>query len=144
MLKLRNEERAAKGLKKVGSWQLAATAHKPLSLLSLPPAALLSCKAMRWGCADLRPLCASGLRVLWADEMALLCRLLTLRPCALSNCLPADALMAASEHTGAPPCVWVGACAVDAATGQMLVGQWLDDELRSLGRGRKHGLWAIC
>ncbi|EFN52031.1 hypothetical protein CHLNCDRAFT_139631 [Chlorella variabilis] len=42
-----------------------------------------------------------------------------------------DALMAAAEHSGAPPCVWVGACAVDAATGQMLVGQWLDDELRS-------------
>lgn len=39
--------------------------------------------------------------------------------------------MAASEHSGAPPCVWVGACAVDVATGQMLLGQWLDDEMRS-------------
>lgn len=39
--------------------------------------------------------------------------------------------MAASEHSGAPPAVWIGACAVDCATGQMLVGQWLDDELRS-------------
>ena len=42
-----------------------------------------------------------------------------------------DALMAASAHSGAPPTVWVGACAVDAATGQMLVGQWLDDDMRS-------------
>jgi hypothetical protein len=39
--------------------------------------------------------------------------------------------MAASEHTGSPPCVWIGACAVDVATGQMLLGQWLDDEMRS-------------
>jgi hypothetical protein len=39
--------------------------------------------------------------------------------------------MAASEASGAPPAVWVGACAVDAATGQVLLGQWLDDELRS-------------
>lgn len=46
--------------------------------------------------------------------------------------------MAASEHTGAPPCVWVGACAVDVATGQMLLGQWLDDELRSQVR-----LWRV-
>ncbi len=49
----------------------------------------------------------------------------------LSIVAPADELLAASEHSGAPPCVWVGACAVDAATGQMLLGQWLDDELRS-------------
>ncbi|KAL4857543.1 DNA mismatch repair protein 6 [Chlorella vulgaris] len=41
------------------------------------------------------------------------------------------ALAAASEASGAPPAVWVGACAVDVATGQMLLGQWLDDELRS-------------
>jgi DNA mismatch repair protein MSH6 len=44
---------------------------------------------------------------------------------------PAAELMAASEASGAPPAVWVGACAVDAATGQVLLGQWLDDELRS-------------
>lgn len=43
----------------------------------------------------------------------------------------ADDLMSASEHSGAPPAIWIGACAVDCATGQMLVGQWLDDELRS-------------
>ena len=43
----------------------------------------------------------------------------------------ADDLMAASAHSGAPPAVWIGACTVDCATGQMLVGQWLDDELRS-------------
>lgn len=54
--------------------------------------------------------------------------------------------MAASEHSGAPPCVWVGACAVDVATGQMLLGQWLDDEMRSqvgggLGAQVPGGVW---
>ena len=29
------------------------------------------------------------------------------------------------------PRVWLGACAVDVATGQMLVGQWMDDDMRS-------------
>lgn len=29
------------------------------------------------------------------------------------------------------PRVWLGACAVDVATGQMLVGQWTDDDMRS-------------
>lgn len=56
--------------------------------------------------------------------------------------VPADALMAASEHTGAPPTVWIGACACDAATGQLLLGQWLDDEMRSQVGGRRDGGWA--
>lgn len=55
---------------------------------------------------------------------------LTLHVCCETS-IPADDLMAASEHSGAPPAIWIGACAVDCATGQMLVGQWLDDELRS-------------
>jgi hypothetical protein len=29
------------------------------------------------------------------------------------------------------PRVWLGACAVDVATGQMLIGQWADDDMRS-------------
>ena len=57
---------------------------------------------------------------------------------------PAADLAAAAEHSGAPPRVWVGACAVDCATGQLLLGQWLDDELRSQvsgagGVGRARG-----
>ena len=35
---------------------------------------------------------------------------------------------------GARARVWVGACAVDVATGQVLVGQWLDDDMRTQAR----------
>jgi hypothetical protein len=42
----------------------------------------------------------------------------------------------ASEESGSVvrPRVWLGACAVDVATGQMLVGQWMDDDMRSQAR----------
>lgn len=62
-------------------------------------------------------------------------------PCHACHACCAAALAAASEASGAPPAVWVGACAVDVATGQMLLGQWLDDELRSQVRGAG-GWWA--
>jgi hypothetical protein len=60
-------------------------------------------------------------------------------PCHACHACCAAALAAASEASGAPPAVWVGACAVDVATGQMLLGQWLDDELRSQVGGREAG-----
>eukprot|EP00887_Chlorella_sp_A99_P007330 scaffold2.g7330.t1 len=55
--------------------------------------------------------------------------------------LPVPPRAAAAAAAGAAgggavaPRVWLGACAADAATGQLLVGQWLDDDMRSQLRG---------
>ena len=92
-------------------------------------------------CCALPACLAVDLRVWVALPYRLQPHLPPLPPTHPSAC-PAESLLAASEHTGAPPCVWIGACAVDVATGQMLLGQWLDDEMRSQV-GPCSGLW-VC
>lgn len=82
----------------------------------------------------------------WIQLAAYLRQLHLLRRCIqLADCLvdfgtPApctgrrtaeSAAGAAEEGSVVRPRVWLGACAVDVATGQMLVGQWLDDDMRS-------------
>lgn len=56
--------------------------------------------------------------------------------------LPADWRERGTEE-GAQYRVWLAAAAVDCATGQLLVGQWFDDELRSRLRAQLAALQPV-
>ena len=86
-------------------------------------------------CAYTPHLCRDPCGCVWMDALVLfrLVRTCTSRPHLTSVCeqpLPAPSAAVAAASSSPPPVVLIGLCAVDVASGHVLVGQFPDDEVR--------------